>query len=113
MCDNGERNLRVFLFAFTHLTCIIVAPLHYIYPHSHTAMRVFEGGTLVIIPAFLKQSMFTTFSPFSHCTLPAFSHGGRVHYLHSSCCRYATSHHIIVFCDTAPLRPSLFALLRD
>ena len=47
------------------------------------------------------------------CTLPAFSHGGRVHYLHSSCRRYATSLHVIVFCDPAPLRLSLVASLRD
>ena len=53
MFDYGERNLRVFLFAVlffvsTHLTCILIAPLHYTYSHSHTAMRVFEGGTPVI-----------------------------------------------------------------
>ena len=47
------------------------------------------------------------------CTLPAFSHGGRVHYLRSSCRRYATSHHVIVFCDPAPLRLFLVASLRD
>ena len=79
MFDNGENNLRVFFFVSTHLTCMIVAPLRYIY----------------------------------RCTLPAFSHGGRVHYLRSSCRRYATSHHIIVFCDPAPLHFSLVASLRD
>ena len=90
MLDNDGRNLRVFLLAFTHLTCIIVAPLHNIYPHSHTAMRVFERGKPVLYLHSRCSRRLPTFSPFSYRTLPAFSHGGRVHYLRSSYRHYAT-----------------------